>query len=34
MESFKTLTVQEVVIKSINRKKKCKKAIWLSDEAL
>ena len=26
--------VQEVVIKSIPKKKKCKKAKWLSDEAL
>ena len=27
-------TVQEVGIKTIPKKKKCKKAIWLSDEAL
>ena len=27
-------TVQEVVIKTISKKKKCKKAKWLSDEAL
>ena len=27
-------TVQEVVIKSIPKKKKCKKAKWLSEEAL
>ena len=26
--------VQEVVIKSIHKKKKCKKVKWLSDEAL
>ena len=26
--------VQEAVIKTINQKKKCKKAKWLSDEAL
>ena len=26
--------VQEAVIKTINKKKKCKKAKWLSDEAL
>ena len=26
--------VQEAVIKTIPEKKKCKKAIWLSDEAL
>ena len=27
-------TVQEVVIKTIPKKKKCKKARWLSEEAL
>ena len=27
-------TVQEVVIKTIPKKKKCKKAKWLSEEAL
>ena len=27
-------TVQEAVIKTISKKKKCKKAKWLSDEAL
>ena len=27
-------TVQEVVTKTIPKKKKCKKAIWLSEEAL
>ena len=27
-------TVQEVVIKTIHKKKKCKKAKWLSGEAL
>ena len=27
-------TVQEAVIKTIPKKKKCKKAKWLSDEAL
>jgi len=27
-------TVQETVIKTIPKKKKCKKAIWLSEEAL
>ena len=27
-------TIQEVVIKTIPKKKKCKKAKWLSDEAL
>ena len=27
-------TVQEAVIKTIPRKKKCKKAEWLSEEAL
>ena len=27
-------TVQEVVIKTIPKKKKCKKAEWLSEEAL
>ena len=27
-------TVQEVVIKIISKKKKCKKAKWLSEEAL
>ena len=27
-------TVQEVVIKTISKKKKCKKAKWLSEEAL
>ena len=27
-------TVQEAVIKPISKKKKCKKAKWLSDEAL
>ena len=27
-------TVQEVVIKTITKKKKCKKAKWLSEEAL
>ena len=27
-------TVQEAVIKTIPRKKKCKKAKWLSEEAL
>ena len=27
-------SVQEAVIKTISKKKKCKKAIWLSDEAL
>jgi len=27
-------TVQEVVIKTIHKKKKCKKAKWLSEEAL
>ena len=27
-------TVQEVVTKTISKKKKCKKAKWLSDEAL
>ena len=26
--------IQEAVIKTISKKKKCKKAIWLSDEAL
>ena len=26
--------VQEAVIKTIHKKKKCKKAIWLSEEAL
>ena len=27
-------TVQETVIKTISKKRKCKKAIWLSEEAL
>ena len=27
-------TVQEAVIKTISKKKKCKRAIWLSEEAL
>ena len=27
-------TVQEAVIKTISKKKKCKKAKWLSDKAL
>ena len=27
-------TVQEVVIKTITKRKKCKKAKWLSEEAL
>ena len=27
-------TVQEAVIKTISKKKKCKKAKWLSEEAL
>ena len=27
-------TIQEVVIKTIPKKKKCKKAKWLSEEAL
>ena len=31
---FLTLTVQEAVIKTIPKKKKCKKAKWLSEEAL
>ena len=26
--------IQEAVIKTISKKKKCKKAIWLSEEAL
>ena len=31
---YKHYTVQETVIKTIPKKKKCKKAIWLSDKAL
>ena len=31
---FLTLTVQEAVIKTIPKKKKCKKAKWLSEKAL
>ena len=27
-------TVQEAVIKTISKKKKCKRAIWLSEEGL
>ena len=31
---WRFITVQEAVIKTISKKKKCKKAKWLSEEAL